>query len=75
MFAGLWDPPYLEGHQEVEGFLEVGVVEHALSHRKITVRVLLNSSSATHQGTDVEAVALSTMDMNVLRCANEKNER
>jgi A/G-specific adenine glycosylase len=49
-FAGLWEPPSVEGPAKmraslaawlpIRGLTRVGVVEHVLSHRKLTVDVL-----------------------------------
>ena len=79
MFAGLWGPTYLEGHVEVEGCTEVGTVHHALSHRKITVRVLLQSEpneTTGPEGTQPSSVAMSNMDSKVLEVATQpKAER
>ena len=74
MFAGLWGPRYLEGHVDVEGCTEVGTVRHALSHRKITVRVLVQSEAADatdSAGTQPSSVAMSNMDSKVLRMATQ----
>ena len=69
MFAGLWGPTYLDGHVDVEGCTEVGTVRHALSHRKITVRVLLQTETADGVGTQPSSVAMSNMDSKVLEVA------
>jgi A/G-specific adenine glycosylase len=71
MFAGLWGPPYREGHVEVDGFSDAGTVKHALSHRKITVRVLVGALPTDLEGVDRRMVAISAMDEKVLRCAAE----
>ena len=71
MFAGLWGPTYLEGHVDVEGCTNVGEVHHVLSHRKITVRVLLQSEPTDAAGTQPSSVAMSNMDSKVLEVANQ----
>ena len=71
MFAGLWGPTYLDGHVDVAGCTEVGTVRHALSHRKITVRVLLQTETADGVGTQPSSVAMSNMDSKVLEFARQ----
>jgi len=72
MFAGLWGPTYFDGHVDVEGCTEVGTVRHALSHRKITVRVLLQTETADGVGTQLSSVAMSNMDSKVLEVARQQ---
>ena len=70
LFAGLWGPPYGDQAPQGEGWLHVGQVKHALSHRKITVEVHVQTQ-VVNQGIDPATVACSVMDTNVLALALE----
>ena len=76
LFAGLWGPTYYEG-VNVPGndHVHCGVVQHALSHRKMTVHVVLSTAQTVRSGVDVGDVALSALDEKVLALAGAHSHR
>jgi len=76
LFAGLWGPMYHEGVTVPSNdHVHCGVVKHALSHRKMTVHVLLSTAQTVRLGVDVGDVALSALDEKVLALAGTHNQR
>jgi A/G-specific adenine glycosylase len=76
LFAGLWGPTYHEGlcvpdHDHVH----CGVVKHALSHRNMTVHVVLSTAQTVQSGVDVGDVALSALDEKVLALAGVHRQK
>ena len=72
LFAGLWGPIYLDGLAVPDtDHVHCGTVKHALSHRKMTVHVVLLAGRNQTFGVDVSEVAISTLDEKVLALANE----
>ena len=70
MFAGMWGPSYQDqAPTSEEAFAYCGEIQHALSHRKITVGVFLSKKSLHKKGTKRGEVALSSMDVKVLDLA------
>ncbi len=75
LFGGLWGPEYLEGRvQRGEKYLHAGVVKHQLSHRSMTVDVLVGVSPVASDGVERAAVATSTLDEKVLALATRALE-
>lgn len=76
LFAGLWGPTYHEGLAVPDNdHVHCGVVKHALSHRKMTVHVVLSTVQTVQSGVDVGAVALSALDEKVLALAGDHYHR
>jgi len=73
LFGGLWGPVYEDGRRE-EGaaYVEAGVVNHQLSHRSMTVHVLVGTSAVKETGTQPSTVACSTLDEKVLTLALQR---
>jgi A/G-specific adenine glycosylase len=70
LFAGLWGPAYHEGVRSPDtDHVHCGVVKHKLSHRKMTVHVLVSTTRTVESGVIAEEVALSTLDEKVLSLA------
>lgn len=75
LFGGLWGPEYLEGRaQRSEKYLHAGVVKHQLSHRSMTVDVLVGAFPVASAGVERAAVASSTLDEKVLAVAKQALE-
>ena len=75
LFGGLWGPEYLEGRaQRSEKYLHAGVVKHQLSHRSMTVDVLVGAFPVASDGVERAAVASSTLDEKVLAVAKQALE-
>ena len=75
LFAGLWGPVYHEGRiVPEEEHVHCGVVKHALSHRKLTVHVVVMKGQTETTGMDVSSVALSSLDEKVLALARQTME-
>ncbi len=75
LFAGLWGPVYHEGMVvPEEEHVHCGVVKHALSHRKLTVQVMMMTDRTETTGVDVSSVALSSLDEKVLALARQTME-
>ena len=72
LFAGLWGPIYRDGVAVPDSdHVHCGTVKHALSHRKMTVHVVLLARRNEPLGVDVNEVAISTLDEKVIALANE----
>ena len=70
MFAGLWGPTYHEGLKVPDhDHVHCGLVKHALSHRRMTVHVVVNAGQTVQSGVDLDQVAISTLDEKVLGMA------
>jgi len=75
LFGGLWGPVYQDGRaQRGEEYLHAGVVNHQLSHRSMTVDVMVGVSPVASDGVEREAVASSTLDEKVLALAKQALE-
>ncbi|MEL0311809.1 MAG: hypothetical protein VXA43_00320, partial [Candidatus Poseidoniales archaeon] len=73
LFGGMWGPVYEEGRRkEGEAYVEAGVVNHQLSHRSMTVHVLVGTSAVGETGTEPSTVACSTLDEKVLNLALQR---
>ena len=73
LFGGLWGPVYEDGRREKgAAYIEAGVVNHQLSHRSMTVHVLVGTSAVGETGTEPSAVACSTLDEKVLTMASQR---
>ena len=76
LFAGLWGPTYHEGLSVPDNdHVHCGVVKHALSHRKMTVHVVLSTAQTVQSGVDVGDVALSALDEKVLALAGVHRQK
>ena len=71
MFGGLWGPTYDENPERVQedDATRVATVNHALSHRRLTVEVHAVVRPDVLKGTRRDEVAVSTLDEKVLACA------
>ena len=73
LFGGLWGPVYADGRREGGStYVEAGVVNHQLSHRSMTVHVLVGTSAVDETGTQPSTVACSTLDEKVLAMASQR---
>jgi len=75
LFGGLWGPQLNEGQvpnpSEEQRF--VGIVEHKLSHRSMTVHVFTSTRASSQRGHNPLEVAMSVLDQKVINLirANE----
>ena len=75
LFGGLWGPVYNDGRPEsFDSYVEAGTVKHQLSHRAMTVHVLVGALPVLTPGTDSDEVACSTLDEKVLMLARRSLE-
>ena len=73
LFGGLWGPVYEDGRRKNgAAYIEAGVVNHQLSHRSMTVHVLVGTSAVGETGTQASSVACSTLDEKVLAMASQR---
>lgn len=73
LLGGLWGPVFEDGRQgEGKAYADAGTVKHQLSHRAMTVHVLVGRTPVLGPGVEPSLVACSTLDEKILAMASQR---